>query len=414
MHTHVAVVGGGIAGASLATVLAARGLDVQVLEATERFDDRVRGESMMPWGVAEAEALGVAEVLRAAGAHMTPVWRRYGEGAEPREIPVGLVVPGVGGTLNLAHPVACQALLDAAVTAGALVVRGVRDVAVEAGDRPIVRYRRGSVEHELRADIVVGADGRGSAVRRSAGIGLQQQEPDGYVSGLLVEGVTGAADHDSISEDDLGLFLLFRQGDDRARAYHVVPPEARARYAGPGGIAQFLRDAATVPSPAGVAMAGARAIGPCATVAGTDTWTDEPCRDGVVLIGDAAGHNDPTAGCGLSIAMRDARMVADLIASGARRASDFRSYAVERAGRLRRLRLAADLVNAASVVPGADRSRRRRAFAAAMASMQAPVFPIVVGLYAGPETIPDDIVRLERDDLLAELVSPARSAARRG
>ena len=46
---------------------------------------------------------------------------------------------------------------------------------------------------------------------------------------------------------------------------------------------------------------------------GDDTWTDTPFAAGVVLVGDAAGHNDPIVGQGLSIALRDARMVRDLI-----------------------------------------------------------------------------------------------------
>jgi flavin-dependent dehydrogenase len=37
-----------------------------------------------------------------------------------------------------------------------------------------------------------------------------------------------------------------------------------------------------------------------------------------VLIGDAAGHNDPIIGDGLPIALRDARIVRDLVLDGAR------------------------------------------------------------------------------------------------
>ena len=65
-------------------------------------------------------------------------------------------------------------------------------------------------------------------------------------------------------------------------------------------------------------MAKAIPAGPCATYPGDDTWTDTPYAPGVVLIGDAAGHNDPIIGQGLSIAMRDARMVRDLVLDGAR------------------------------------------------------------------------------------------------
>ena len=53
----VVVVGAGIGGSALATALAGDGLQVRVLEQTVEYEDRVRGESMMPWGVAEARAL---------------------------------------------------------------------------------------------------------------------------------------------------------------------------------------------------------------------------------------------------------------------------------------------------------------------------------------------------------------------
>ncbi len=302
----IVIVGGGIAGAALATALARAGRPVIVLESTEIFRDRVRGESMMPWGVAEAQALGVADLLHAAGAHTSALWKRYTEGdAVPRDLPVGRFVPGVGGSLNLHHPHACQALLDAAAQAGAVVHRGVRDVVVVPGGSPTVTFRLGSTQRELKARLLVGADGRSSVVRRCAGIALQQQEASTYVVGLLFDGVAGCDAHDVVFEHDLGVCLLLRQGGGRARAYHIVPTEHRTRYAGDGGSARFLADATAPDSPLTECLVGARPAGPCGAVPGTDTWTDRPYAEGVVLIGDSAGHNDPGVGCGLSIAMRE-------------------------------------------------------------------------------------------------------------
>ena len=109
--TDVAVVGGGIGGASLAYALARGGLAVTVLEASTEYEDRVRGESMQAWGLKEARDLGVEAVLLDAGAHIAPVWKQYMEGAdEPADIPMGMMVADIPGTLNLRHPVACQAL----------------------------------------------------------------------------------------------------------------------------------------------------------------------------------------------------------------------------------------------------------------------------------------------------------------
>ncbi len=390
-NTQVVIVGGGIAGSSLAFSLARAGRDVVVLEASEHFDDRVRGESMMPWGVREAQNLGVASVLLAAGAHTAGLWRRYGEGSVPRDVPVGLLIPGVNGSLNLHHPTACQALLDAAVHAGATVQRGVVDVNILRGARPVVTYRHDDTQRQVSTSIVVGADGRGSAVRRAIGVKLERQEADGFVAGLLVEGIEGATDHDVVCDHDLGLLLLMHQCGGRARAYFVVLPALRSRYAGFDGAVQFLQDATAVDGAVGATMSTARAIGRCGAVAGTDTWTAAPYVDGVVLVGDAAGHNDPTAGCGLSIALRDVRIVRDLILDGAQRSADFDSYGAERMERMRRLRLVADLINTACVVPGPDRTLRRQRFDSALSEMHPTLFPLILGMYAGPEIIPADL-----------------------
>jgi choline dehydrogenase-like flavoprotein len=49
----VVVVGGGVAGSSLGAALARAGLEVLVVEREARFRDRVRGDSLFPWGVVE-------------------------------------------------------------------------------------------------------------------------------------------------------------------------------------------------------------------------------------------------------------------------------------------------------------------------------------------------------------------------
>jgi len=59
----IITVGGGLGGASFAKAMAERGARVLVVEREAKFKDRVRGEWLAPWGVAEAHELGVYETL---------------------------------------------------------------------------------------------------------------------------------------------------------------------------------------------------------------------------------------------------------------------------------------------------------------------------------------------------------------
>jgi 2-polyprenyl-6-methoxyphenol hydroxylase-like FAD-dependent oxidoreductase len=391
----VVIVGGGIAGSSLAYALASAGRSVTVLESSVEYQDRVRGEAMMPWGVQEARNLGVEQVLLDAGAHVAPAWMQYVEEFdEPVMLPMSMMVEGIPGALNMRHPDACQALVDAAAAAGATVLRDVHDVklSVTAGQPALVTYSSDRAG-EVRARLVVGADGRSSTIRRQAGISLQRDDPVNYITGLLVDGLAGIPDESDVMvcEGDRVL-LMFHQGGGRARLYVILGRSGQRRFAGPDGAAQFL--AAWKPGryPLSDLVAEGIPAGPCATYPGDDTWTDAPFADGVVLAGDAAGHNDPIVGQGLSIALRDARILRDLILDGASQPADFAPYGQERTERMRRLRLIADVVSVTYAEDADNRIARRAFLGEKMAVMDADVFPLLVGFMTGPETIPDQLV----------------------
>jgi 2-polyprenyl-6-methoxyphenol hydroxylase-like FAD-dependent oxidoreductase len=392
----VAIVGGGIAGSSLAYALASHGLRVTVLESSVEYRDRVRGETVMPWGVREARNLGVEQILLDAGAHVARAWMQYIEGLdEPVTVPMSMMVEGIPGTLNMRHPDACQALIDAAAGAGATVVRGVHDVKLTAGPEVSVTYS-GDHAGEARARLVVGADGRSSTVRRQAGISLQRDEPINYIAGLLVDGLAGIPDdHDVVVGEGNMLFLMFHQGGGRARLYLCPGKSGQHRFAGVDAAARFL--AAWKPGcyPLSHLVAAGAPAGPCATYPGDDTWTDTPFADGVVLIGDAAGHNDPIVGQGLSIALRDVRIVRDLILDGARQAAAFAAYGLERSERMRRLRLMADVLSVTYAEDADNRMARRAFMTEKISSMDAGILPLAIGPFSGPETVPDYLVRTE-------------------
>ena len=402
------IVGGGIGGASLACALAEADLDVAVLEASEVFEDRVRGEQMHAWGVREARELGVEQVLLDAGAHVVALWKQYNDlGGEPTEIPMSMMVPEVAGTLNLRHPDACQALLDAASRSGAGVERGVADVSLGSGQPRTVAYRTSSGTHRVEAPLVIGADGRRSTIRRQAGITLERQPATGYIAGLLLDDLdTIPNDHDvMVGEGDL-FFILFHQGHGRARAYIAVGAADQHRFAGRSATEQFLETLRLTSYPHADAVASAIPAGPCATYPGDDTWTASPYADGIVLVGDAAGYNDPIIGEGLSIAMRDARIVRDLVIDGARSPEDFGSYGEERLERMRRLRLIADVIAAVHIEDGGDRQARRRWLGKKLATTDPEVFPLLVGSFSGPETIPAEVA----DEAILEEIRAADRA----
>ena len=389
----VVIVGGGIAGSSLAYALASAGRSVTVLESSTEYEDRVRGESMLPWGVKEARSLGVEQILLDAGAHVAPAWMQYTEGAdEPAVIPMSMMIEGIPGTLNIRHPDACQTLIEAAAAAGATVVRGVHDVQLSAGPTVSVSYSAGRAA-DVQAGVVVGADGRASTVRRQAGISLHRDDPVNYIAGLLVDGLTGIPDDQDVlvGEGDL-LLLMFHQGGGRARLYVCVGRSGQRRFAGHDSAARFQAAWTAGCYPLSAMVADGIPAGPCATYPGDDTWTDTPFADKVVLVGDAAGHNDPIIGQGLSIAMRDARIVRDLILDGARQPADFAPYGQERSERMRRLRLIADVISVTHAEDADNRAARRAFLGEKMASMDAEVFPLLVGFMTGPETVPDHLV----------------------
>ena len=391
----VVIVGGGIGGASLALALAAAGLGVTVLESTVEYPDRVRGECLMVWGVNEARHLGVEHVLLDAGARVSRLWVEYTERVgRSAEIVMDEILPGIPGALTIRHPDACQALISAAATAGATVVRGVCDVELAAGDPVEISYSVKDTRQVVKAPLVVGADGRTSTVRRQAGISLQRQRPTNYAAGLLVGGLEEVPDdYDMMATEGELLFAIFHQRLGRARVYLFFGLSGQHRFSGPGARARFLEACGFSCLPWGHELARAVPAGPCATFPGDDTWTASPYVEGIVLIGDAAGYNDPIAAQGLSIALRDARCVRDLILTGAREPSDFIPFGVERSERMERLRLVADVLSVAKAEDAHNRSARRAYFDELMAARDPQVFLLVRGAFAGPETIPPELVR---------------------
>jgi 2-polyprenyl-6-methoxyphenol hydroxylase-like FAD-dependent oxidoreductase len=347
--------------------------------------------------VAEVHRLGLYELLVAAGGHHLTRHVTYDEtlapeAAEAAALPLNFFKEGVPGPLCLRHPVHCQALFDAAKAAGATALRGVRVLEVAGGAAPRVVYEHGGQRHEASARLLVGADGRTSMVREAVRIKLHQDRPHHWFAGLLVDGVDGwSPDLQAIGTEGEFGFLAFPQGGGRVRVYGGYPLDQRQRFAGPQGARKFLDAFAMSCSPANRHLVAGRPAGPLFSYVNADSWTDEPFAPGVVLVGDAAGWNDPILGLGLSITYRDVRIVSELLKGEAdwERLS-FAGYGEERAERMRRLRFTAKLQATLDMEFGDEARERRRSMfqrAAGDPSLRAHAYAVM----AGPESLPAEM-----------------------
>jgi 2-polyprenyl-6-methoxyphenol hydroxylase-like FAD-dependent oxidoreductase len=409
-NPEVVIVGGGIGGSALATALARAGIDVTIVEKSTVHVDHVRGEWLAPWGVAESERLGLYDSLIAAGGHHLQTHIGFGDDvdtdvarAEAMDLSA-LAAAGLKPPLCMRHPDHCDVLNRAATEAGAKLLRGATNVRVTAGERPEVQFHHNSHEHAMRPRLIVGADGRNSIVRGQIGVELHRDPPHHLMAGLLVDGVDGwpAGLQTFGTQDDIN-FLVFPQSATRARLYIDYGIDQKRRFAGEDGAARFLEAFRLSVLPLSECLANGTPAGPCNSYGNEDTWTDSPLAPGVVLIGDAAGHNDPIIGQGLSITYRDVRIVRDLMLDnrGNWSASSFAPYAEERHERMRRLRTTASMFSILYAEFGARARERRVRFREHRA--KGAIVDLGPVSFMGPELFPAEMFSAELLDRVRAL-----------
>lgn len=304
----VVTVGGGVGGAALAKTLAECGFRVLIIEREKQFRDRVRGEFVFPWGVAEAKTLGIYDTLIQAGGHHPTYWADYA-GSEPLpQRDFGKDTPQQLRGLCMYHPRMQEALLNSAQAAGADIRRGARVHHVEPGGEPKILLEGEGGPVEVSARLVVGADGRSSMVRKWGGFESREDPPGNIIAGVLVENVRASEERCicMINVFRSRMVLYFPQTASTGRAYLVSRMESGVRLNGSSDFQLFLQECTRSGLAAGL-LDGARQAGPLATFVGADSWVQHPYENGIALIGDAAATSDPTWGQGLSLTLRDAR-----------------------------------------------------------------------------------------------------------
>jgi 2-polyprenyl-6-methoxyphenol hydroxylase-like FAD-dependent oxidoreductase len=158
----VVIVGGGLGGAALAKALAGQGVHVLVLERTKSFQDRVRGETITPWGVAETQILALYEPLMQTCGHAVRWWNTLDGSGLSETCDLAETTPTHNGCLDFYYPHMQEILLGLAEAAGAKVRKGVTVTGVMAGKPATVFAEESGRTETLLTRLVVGADGRNS------------------------------------------------------------------------------------------------------------------------------------------------------------------------------------------------------------------------------------------------------------
>lgn len=389
----LAIVGGGLAGSALGLVMARQGKQVLIVENSKLFRDRVRGETMAPWGSEEAQRLGIYDLLRdrcGLEVQYTTFWVA-GEPGQPRDL-YATTTHGMGN-LDFKHPEMQEALINAARNAGAHVQRGCAAKSVTLGRPPVVSISDTDGVREVSAQLVVGADGRESRVRRWAGFVVLREPPYLFAASVLFESSTadlrGSVHYISDPVTPRNTFIV-PVARNYFRPYLMYRREVIDRQLSGERDTTTLIDHCVAAGAPREWFADALVAGPLATFEGASRWVEKPYRDGIVLVGDAASSSDPSWGNGLSMTLRDVRMLSErLSASGDWReaASD---YADEQATQAYRLRQGETMLRDLLYESG-DAALERRYRAMELLESEPDRDPDLFGI--GPDAPCDDMAR---------------------
>ncbi len=172
--TQVVIVGAGPTGATLALLLVKRGIAVKLIEASRNFRRVFRGEGLMPSGLDALEQMGLSPVLESIPHRPLDAWEffinnrslfRVDEPMEPGGKPCTLV----------SQPDLLEALIEQANTyANFEFIQSTPVQDLLWSDQRVSGVKL-SDERFIRADLVIGADGRNSIVRQRANLQIEQQ-----------------------------------------------------------------------------------------------------------------------------------------------------------------------------------------------------------------------------------------------
>jgi flavin-dependent dehydrogenase len=307
----VVVVGAGPAGAATAILLAEHGLHVIVLDRGSLPRPKICGEYLSPEAGRVLDRLGVLKAVDVAGAAAIHGMRITA--------PDGTAITGHYRDVGAWRPYRQHAMGVARETLDGALVERVRalpvdlreharvvDLIVEQGVVTGVRFAdRDARVHDVRARLVVGADGRASVVAERLGCrrphALRRMALVTYVAGL-----ESCRDLGEIFVDPPDYAILNPIAPDRVNLALVVPLAHAVRWS--DRLDDFM--AARVRQLPHLArrLAGATRVAPIRALGPLAHRVAPPKTGGVLLVGDAGGFYDPFTGEGVFTALRSAEL----------------------------------------------------------------------------------------------------------
>jgi 2-polyprenyl-6-methoxyphenol hydroxylase-like FAD-dependent oxidoreductase len=303
LGVRVIVVGGGIAGLSVAIGLRRSGHDVVVLERAPRIDPLGAGITLFANAMSALDRLGMRDAVTAHGAPATRSAILTLEGRELAQVPSDLLE----GTMAI-H----RADLQRELAAAAGEVRlGMEITAVEQHDDGVIAG--GADGSEERGDLLIGADGLSSVVRSA----IADVRPR-YAGYTAWRGVSPVAVEPGRLTESWGVGERFGLVDiGRGRTYWFATKNAPEGEPDEpeGKRAEILRRFSGWHEPiAAIADSADEGV-----ILRNDVYYLEPLprwsEGRVVLVGDATHATTPGVGQGAAQAIEDAVVLADRLAA---------------------------------------------------------------------------------------------------
>jgi 2-polyprenyl-6-methoxyphenol hydroxylase-like FAD-dependent oxidoreductase len=324
----ILIVGGGIAGLALARALGQRGLRADIVERAVEWDREGTGLYLPANGVRALRRLGLDESIRTRGCEITR--QRVLDHRGHLLVDIGLdEIWGRTGPCLAVHRGALHELLREA--AGASIRLGTTIETVNDGAAGVhVRLSDGSTDEY---DLVVGADGVHSSVRKLVFDTVAARYVGQVSWRVVIDGGPPIASWTVMLAPGRA-FLALPIGGGRLYCYaDLSSPDTRDPT--DGSVRRLVELFADFGEPvAGIlsllSPTSALHFSPIEEVP-SGTWA----RGRVVLIGDAAHATSPNMAQGASMAVEDALILADVLASGQPVAASLAVFEARRAERVR-------------------------------------------------------------------------------